>query len=559
MQGFQRLHQEALRSLGCDPSCFRIDLGPEPLREAIRSLAHYSFRLTIDLGSQAEVLGTFYQDVVTSTFRGSLGAYFTPRPIADLAVTMCEVRPDDTIFDISCGSGTFLTSAFRAACRDGPRAVGPQVFGCDIQERMVLTSTINCLLHGIPEPRISHGDGLKMELGGGRKDQRSLPREGFSLIVANPPFAGFELTAAGNGRPATGGRVHKIIPFIEKVVQLLAPGGRAALVIPTSVLNGEAEPFRKLRAGLTQSVQVTAIVNLPRHAFSHTDCGVAGALLFFRKDSVRQRNRSEKTFFARLDSVGYDRRGQPAPTSAPADLVALYRKRPQEAGNWIETARLYGLERWDVPWLEGCTKGLLDFGEAFISLTRLCEPVKRTFRCRSLSPQESYRYFEVADTNIDTGEILQTHQASSAEILGKVRLRLRVQKGDILLPNHHDSLVCKSSGGAGRSVVRVGPEHDGLITSNRFTALRPKIDPEVCIALLNSAKLREQLVLHARGSASLDIRDKVLAEVQIPRSVLTSVQTHDQIKQLTSALRDLRKRLEDTAGELREAAERLLG
>ena len=75
---------------------------------ALRSLLPFSFRQSIQLGVQAEILGTFYQEIVSSTFRGSLGAYFTPKPVADLATSLCEPKEDDTIFDVSCGSGTFL-------------------------------------------------------------------------------------------------------------------------------------------------------------------------------------------------------------------------------------------------------------------------------------------------------------------------------------------------------------------------------------------------------------------------------------------------------------------
>ena len=44
--------------------------------------------------------------------------------------------------------------------------------------------------------------------------------------------------------------------------------------------------------------------------------------------------------------------------------------------------------------------------------------------------------------------------------------------------------------------------------------------PNLLLAVLNSRLVRNQLVVHARGSASFDIRDKVLAEVWIPRDLI---------------------------------------
>ncbi|MCI0457412.1 MAG: N-6 DNA methylase [Gemmataceae bacterium] len=563
---FGALAQAALASLGGIAPFFRFDLRPDALREAIRLLASYSFRLTIDLGGQMEVLGTFYQDAVSSTFRGTLGAYFTPKPVADLAAAMCDVSHEDTVFDISCGSGTFLTSAFRQCSPGDERQGGPRIFGCDIQERMVLTSAINCLLHGIASPRIIHGDGLKIDLDGWHKKVADVPTRGFSLIVGNPPFAGFEIVQppARHGRPSkqrgAGARVHKIIPFIEKVVRLLAPAGRAALVIPTSVLNAEAASFCELRQFLAREVQITGIVNLPPEAFTHTDCGVAGALLLFNRAERGEWVHGGKTFVTALESVGYDRRGQAVQTAAPEEMLSRWRAPRTSGKSWVPTSQLYELDRWDVPWVEGHVNGLLEFdASAFVPLTALCEPVKRTFRCSSLPAAAVHRYFEVGDTDIDTGDILHVHEATTTEIVAKNRLRVRVRAGDILLPNHRDSLVAKTASGIGRSAVRIDARHDGLITSNRFTVLRPRIDPEVCVAVLNSRNLRQQLVLHSRGSASFDIREKVLADVRVPRALLEDAAWYEEVRKLTTAIRHHRASMQKAMQELRDIADAQCG
>src|SRR5437016_14629004 len=142
---------------------------------------------------------------------------------------------------------------------------------------MVRTSALNCTLHQVSNAHFTHNDGVKIDLDAWNRQNKAVPRKGFSLIVGNPPFAGFDTlpsgeVGGGNGRGAQP-RLHKIIPFIRKVVDLLFPGGRAALVLPTSVLNAEATSFRELRVFLTQQVTVTALINLPRRAFVHTDCG----------------------------------------------------------------------------------------------------------------------------------------------------------------------------------------------------------------------------------------------------------------------------------------------
>ncbi len=512
----------ALAEMGCEQFArlIDLDLAEEPLRQVLGHLCRYSLRSTIDLDTHAEILGTFYQDAVSSTFRGSLGAYFTPKPVADLAVALAGPTAEDTVFDISCGSATFLLSAFlHATARDRTR--GPVLFGNDIQERMVATSVLNCALHGAPEAHFIQGDGLRVDLQAWRQTTAAVPRGGFSLVVGNPPFAGFEnwispdASSRNGAQRGAGTRVHKIIPFVEKVARLLAPGGRAVLVIPTSVLNGEAGAYQALREHLSKTVHVTALINLPAEAFVHTDCGVAGALIMFTRP-VRSISSRARTFYWALSDIGYDRRGSPTGRSEIPALLAAWRG-PHSR---IPTRDLYSLSRWDVPWVQAAAMGTLAFSkQTHVRLTDLCQVESRQFSRRDLVPDDNYRFFEVGDTDIDDGTI-SLRSAKGVHLAKKGRLRLRVRKGDVLLPNHRDSLIAKSAASIGRSAVLVTAEADGAITTDRFTPLVSQVNPLLLIALLNSKLVRHQLALHARGSASFDIRDKVLREVMVPRAII---------------------------------------
>lgn len=554
--------QEALAALGCADFAAQLDLGDDALRQVLTLLSAYSLRNTLRLDPQAEVLGTFYQEIVSSTFRGSLGAYFTPKPVADLAAEILGPTPTDTVFDISCGSATFLLSAYRHASRAGAEG-GPQLFGCDIQERMVVTSTLNCTLHGASECHFIHHDGLKVDLGKWRQSARAVPKDGFTLIVGNPPFAGFEAqtTRRRKGledyrRRGNNPRVHKIIPFVEKVADLLAPEGRAALVVPTSVLNGEAQSFRELRRDLSERAHVEAVVSLPKDAFVHTDCGVEGALLFFKRIDRKSVSKGT-TFFWSTGSLGYDRKGRYTKQSDVGKLLAAWKEKGSDGAHWISTKELYAMDRWDVPWLEANQAGNLCFSDkTHVRLTALCRVVRRHVSRREVVPASEYRYFEVGDTDIDTGFIKQIHLGSGAEVLSKGRLRLRVRSGDVLLPNHRDSLIAKSASGIGRSATLVTSELDGCITTDRFTVLEPRIDPCLLIAVLNSRLVRSQFFVHSRGSASFDIRDKVLEDVWVPRELAeestlaeTVISLFRKRDALVAELNDTRKTIESVIDE----------
>lgn len=561
---FKQNCTKILTEMGCESMLSSLVLDGDLLHKCLKLLAPYSFRLTSLLGIQTEVLGTFYQEVVSSTFRGSLGAYFTPKPIADLASSFCEATPEDTVLDTSCGSGTFLLSAVQSAnnnshSRNSDKRA--EAFGCDIQERMVLTTSLNAILHGIDKPHVIHKDALRLQLSEWHAHDPSVPPEGFSLIVGNPPFAGFESATIlpyeheSEGQRGAGMRVNKVVPFIARTVQLLKPGGRAALVIPVSVLNGEAASFVQLRKWLSSQVEVTAILGLPRDAFVHTDCGVEGALLFFRRIKGKQ-NKSTKVFFKTISNVGYDRRGKVTSTSEIEQTINEWKRMDGET--WITLEDLYNLERWDPTWLHGNSNGMTKFNvKKYVKLTEICDIAKRNFSPRQIESNMIYRCFEVGDTDIDTGIILHTHAIKGSELVEKGRLRVRVQTGDILLPNHRDSLIAKTSSGVGRAVVVVTEKEDGFITSNRFTVLRPRINPKLLTLILNSRFFRHQLALYARGSASFDIRDKVLEEVWIPRMVVDDNEFQKESLAVIERREEILRMLHDSDKEMERVMSRL--
>jgi type I restriction-modification system DNA methylase subunit len=538
----------ALKRMNCDSFGTNLYLDDHTLRKCLEMLIPYSFSLTVDIGAQAETLGMFYQEVVSSTFRGSLGAYFTPKPVADLASVISEPLNSDFILDMSCGSGTFLLSAFsHAESERDYRHDCPKLFGCDIQERMVLTTVLNCFLHGVYKPRIIHADALRVDVNRWHILDPTLPADGFSLIVGNPPFAGFESAEflpyyreSQAVQRRAGPKVNKVIPFIGKTVQMLRPGGRAALVIPISVLNAEALSFTNLRQWLSSEVELTEIISLPRDAFVHTDCGIKGALLFFRKKSALRGK--DKVFFKKMTNLGYDRRGRTVSGSDIDETIALWKRRNSSDSCWIETEELYKLDRWDPTWIEGYINGETSYSRTtHISLTDVCMIEKRTLRMKDIDPNEIYGFFELGDADIDTGRILQTHTIKGKDLTSKIRLRVPVQEGDVLLPNHRDSLIAKTAAGTGRSCVLATNKENGCITSNRFTVLKPLIHPKLLIAILNSDLVRKQLALHARGSASFDIRDKVLEKVHIPRKfvdkkihkkILSAIEKRERLQQL---------------------------
>lgn len=545
-----------------------VDISENTAKIIFSLLQDYALLLSIDSVAGTDILGTAYETIVGSTFRGELGSYFTPRTIADFMVRFLDIK-SGKVFDPACGSGGLLLAALRYARAKKGEGKTLQLFGNDINRRMVKTAKVNFILHGLSPNTVLQGDGLRLDQIVGRLFPGTvIPKEGtwlsvftegpFDVIVANPPFAGHEQNNSNLERIESAYRpdgsirsLNRTIPFLEAIVALLKIGGVAGVVIPVSVLNALEDSFVKLRQVLLKHVELLAIVGLPEWAFTHTGCGVHGCLLFVKR--VEKPREDYDVFVDWADAVGYDRLGRESRETDFPRILERYLNPPWPRENTFRLSELLHYDRWDPAWLRiarslpGWRQG---GGEKFIRLSEIVRPRWATVSRRWLDDQRTYRYFEVSDADPDTGEVKQVHEASGAELKKKGRIKILVREGDILLPNHRDSLVAKV-GPYGRSVVFVQQHLDGVLTTDRFMVLRSLIDPRVACAILNAAEVRQQIVARSRGAASLDVREDVLDEVLVPKSLVDGASAAT-LANLVDEIAELRARLLDKIRSLAE-------
>src|SRR3546814_4457868 len=112
--------------------------------------------------------------------------------------------------------------------------------GFDFDSTMLRVGSMNMLLHGVENPAIENRDSLS-EGHAGVAGQ-------FSLILANPPFAGsldYERTAK-DLLQVVKTRKNELL-FLELFLRLLKPGGRAAEIVPDGVLFGSSKANKALR------------------------------------------------------------------------------------------------------------------------------------------------------------------------------------------------------------------------------------------------------------------------------------------------------------------------
>ena len=108
-----------------------------------------------------DILKEIYQELVDPSARHSLGEYYTPDWIADLALTTVKYRRG-TILDPACGSGTFLLAVVRYYRKKGLkgnvliRRVLDSVLGLDVHPLAVMMSKANVLLSLAKELKSYH-------------------------------------------------------------------------------------------------------------------------------------------------------------------------------------------------------------------------------------------------------------------------------------------------------------------------------------------------------------------------------------------------------------------
>jgi type I restriction enzyme M protein len=147
--------------------------------------------------------------------------------------------------------------------------------GYDFDSTMLRIGSMNMLLHGVEQPDIRYRDSLS--------EGASEDAEKYTLILANPPFAGsldYESTSKDLQRVVKTKKTELL--FLALFLKLLKPGGRAAVIVPEGVLFGSSNAHKSLRKALVEDQKLDAVVKLPSGVF-RPYAGVSTAILFFTK------------------------------------------------------------------------------------------------------------------------------------------------------------------------------------------------------------------------------------------------------------------------------------
>jgi type I restriction enzyme M protein len=200
-------------------------------------------------------------------------------------VEMVAPTPTDVICDPACGTAGFLIAAGEYLRHHNPEILRDEkprahfhqemFHGFDFDNTMLRIGSMNMLLHGVENPDIRYRDSLSQDHAG--------EEEKYSLVLANPPFAGsldYEHTAKDLQAIVKTKKTELL--FLALFIRLLKPGGRAAVIVPDGVLFGSSNAHKTLRKILVEDQKLDGIVSLPSGVF-RPYAGVSTAILLFTK------------------------------------------------------------------------------------------------------------------------------------------------------------------------------------------------------------------------------------------------------------------------------------
>jgi type I restriction enzyme M protein len=234
---------------------------------------------------------------------GTNGQFRTPRHIITLMVDMAAPTPTDLIIDPAAGTAGFLVVAgeylrehnaeiFTDASRRD-HFNNKAFTGYDTDAAMARIGSMNLLLHGVENPTMERADSLA---------ETHPKTESYTLVLANPPFAGslnYETTASDLLDVVRTKKTELL--FLALSLRLLKNGGRGAVIVPDGVLFGSSTAHKELRRILVEEHKLDAVVKLPSGVFKPY-AGVSTAILFFTKTSS---GGTDNVWFYDVQADGY--------------------------------------------------------------------------------------------------------------------------------------------------------------------------------------------------------------------------------------------------------------
>ena len=238
----------------------------------IRNLLNSFNKLTLSLAAcPADEMGTGYEYLI-GKFADDAGhtaqEFYTNRTVVELMAEILQLKPHESIYDPTCGSGGMLIKSLTYLKDKGEEWRDVKVFGQEINAGTSAIARMNLYLHGIHDFSIVNDDTLERPafIKGGRVQQ-------FDVVLANPPYSiknwnreAFSHDKWGRNFLGTPPQDCADYAFIQHILASLdEKNGRCAILLPLGLLSKVSE--LEMRTNLIKSDLLEAIIGLGPNLF----------------------------------------------------------------------------------------------------------------------------------------------------------------------------------------------------------------------------------------------------------------------------------------------------
>lgn len=292
----------------------------------ITSLIEDFSRHDLSLAScPADEMGQAYEYLV-GKFADDAGntaqEFYTNRTVVTLMAEILQPKPDESIYDPTCGSGGMLVKCLDYLRTKGQPWQGVKVFG---QEINVLTSAIarmNLYLNGVEDFSIVCADTLEKPafVDGSRLRK-------FDIVLANPPYSikqwnreKFMNDKWGRNFLGTPPQGRADYAFIQHILASMDERtGRCAILLPHGVLNRMEEDA--MRQKMIEQDMVDCVISIGKNLFYNSPMEACIMLCSSKKPKERQ----GQVLFIRATDLVERKNGESFLTEEHiAEIVSLY-------------------------------------------------------------------------------------------------------------------------------------------------------------------------------------------------------------------------------------------
>jgi len=235
-----------------------------------------------------DALGVFYHEFVKySGGDGSgLGIVLTPQHLTEFMCEVAGVNKNSRVVDICCGSGSFLVTAMgmmfkEANASELEHIKRDSLYGVELDGDLFTLAITNMIIRKDGKSNIYNTDCFKEDI------TNILKEKHLTIGLMNPPYSQKDICE---------------LEFVEHLLNILEPGGKACVVVPMSCAIGTK--FKDVRERLFKNHTLKAVFSMPDDIFYPTGTNVCVMLW----EAHAKHDSGVPTFFGYCKDDGFIKR-----------------------------------------------------------------------------------------------------------------------------------------------------------------------------------------------------------------------------------------------------------